>query len=68
MEEKEIKTLRRENNKNEEEVAEWEEDSIKTWRRENNKIVEEGIKELRRGKMWWWLHIFPIHQAVLKKS
>ena len=67
-EEEGIKTLRKENNKNEEEVEEQEEDSIKTWRRENNKIVEEGIKELRRGKMWWWLHIFPIHQAVLKKS
>ena len=37
-----------------------EEDSIKIWRRENNKNVEEG-------KMWWWLYIFTIHQAVLKK-
>ena len=52
-EEEGIKTLRKENNKNEEEVEEQEEDSIKTWRRENNKIVEEGIKKFRRGKMCW---------------
>ena len=43
-EEEGIKTLRKVNNKNEEEVEEQEEDSIKTWRRENNKIVQEGIK------------------------
>ena len=35
---------------------------------ENNKILEEGIKKLRKAKMWWWLYIFPTHQAVLKKS
>ena len=37
-------------------------------KRKNNKIVEEGIKKIEEGKMWWWLYIFTIDQAVFKKG
>ena len=56
---------RREDNKNEKEV---EEERIKPLRGEIIKLWRGELKKIEEGKMWWWLYIVSIHQAVLKQN